>query len=308
MDQSWTQLETRCKLFEDYDNYIPLLKEAEVLLANRCSLFKQHHTILFRDNVKLNAFKLPSTFKSAISVHINGDEIPHIERDQWTFNANSTGPMTVEEGEPNYYTLGNGFIVFDKIPKSGSADIYYRANLQNTDNISKTVLLAPAINGAGNDWVYLDTTMGDQINGLDVKYYEGGGINTLQNITVNTTADLDDSDPLDLSQSVNFNFALANDQKDVTFQLYQGGGEWSSQSLSNTYFVRTGIIKHYRIKGPVIDNDHHIALCDYAIYVATAMTDPAISDKHLQIWEARIQEILNQNIDQELPRGMKEEI
>ena len=61
MDKSWTQLEARCKLFEDFDDYIPLLKDAECELANRCSLFKQHHTILFRDNEKVNAFKLPST-------------------------------------------------------------------------------------------------------------------------------------------------------------------------------------------------------------------------------------------------------
>jgi len=308
MDQSWTQLETRCKLFEDYDNYIPLLKEAEVLLANRCSLFKQHHTILFRNNTKLNAFKMPSTFKSMISVFIDGREIQHREKNDWTFTENATGPMTVQEGTPNYYTLGNGFVVFDKVPTSGSADLYFRGNLQNHDNISKSVLLSPSLNGSGNDWVYLDTSMGDQINGLDVKYLEGNVINTLTSITVNSSADLDDSDPLDLSQSVSYGVAVANDQKDVNYQLYQGDGEWSSQGLSNTYYVRTGIIKNYRTKGPVIDNDHHIALCDYAIYVATAMTDPAISDKHLQIWEARIQEILNQNIDQELPRGMKEEI
>jgi hypothetical protein len=150
--------------------------------------------------------------------------------------------------------------------------------------------------------------MGDQINGLDVKYLEGNVINTLTNITVNSSADLDDSDPLDLSQSVSYGVAVANDQKDVNFQLYQGDDEWSSQGLSNAYYVRTGIIKNYRTKGPVIENDYHIALCDYAIYIATALTDPSVSEKHLMLWEKTIMEITNENIDKELPIGMKEEI
>jgi len=308
MDKSWTELEARCKLFEDFDDYIPLLKDAECELANRCSLFKQHHTILFRDNEKVNAFKLPSTFKSIISVHINGNEISYIEKNRWTYTESATGPMTVDVGEPNYYTLGNGFIVFDKVPKNGSADIYYRANLQNSDNISKTVLLAPHISGAGNDFVYLDTTMGDQINGLTVKYLEGNTINTLTNITVDSTIDFDDSDPLDLSQAVSYGVAVVNDQKDVNFQSYQGGGDWSNQSISNVYFVRTGIIKNYRSKGPVIDNDYHLALCDYAIYIATALTDPRISDKHRMLWEKCIKDTIDDNFDKELQFTMKEEI
>lgn len=42
--------------------------------------------------------------------------------------------------------------------------------------------------------------------------------------------------------------------------------------------------------------------------MATAKADPELSMKHLQIWEARLLEILNDNIDKELPIGMKEEI
>ena len=310
MDRSWNQLVERCNLFYDAPSglYRELLKEAEVELANKCSLFKQHYTILFRDNEKLNAFKMPSTFKSMISVFINGREIPHKEKSDWSFTSNSSGPMKVQEGTPNYYTLGNSFIVFDKVPTSGSADLYFRGNLQNHDNISKSVLLSPSLNGQGNDWVYIDTSMGDQINGLDVKYLEGNVINTLTNITVNSSADLDDSDPLDLSQSVSYGVAVANDQKDVNFQLYQGDDDWSSQGLSNEYYVRTGIIKNYRTKGPVIENDYHLNLCDYAIYMASAKKDLELSIKHLQIWEQRLAEILNDNIDKELPMGMKEEI
>ena len=149
--------------------------------------------------------------------------------------------------------------------------------------------------------------MGDQINGLGVNYIEGDGVNTLSDITVLPNIDFNHSDPLDLSQSVNFNDG-SNDLKDVNYELYVGGGDWSSQSIPNQNYARTGIIKNYRTKGPVIENDYHLNLCDYAIYMASAKKDLELSMKHLQIWEQRLTEILNDNIDKELPMGMKEEI
>ena len=83
MDKSWKQLAERCQLFVDEKDglLIELLKEAECELANRCSLYKQNFTILFRDNTKSNAFKLPSTYKQMISVHIDGDLIPYKNKD-----------------------------------------------------------------------------------------------------------------------------------------------------------------------------------------------------------------------------------
>lgn len=309
MDKSWSQLSDRCNLFFTAPDglYIELLKEAECEIANRCSLFKQNHTILFRDNTKANSFKLPSTFKSMISVFIDGREISFKEKDQWSFTENSTGPMTVQDGTPNYYTLANGFIVFDKVPTEGSADLYFRGNLQNSNKISKTVLIAPAETSQG--YVYIDTTFTTELAGRVVKYYEGNTINTLDNLSYSSGLDLDDSDPSDLSQKINFGIATSNDQKDVNYQGFAtaDSGSWSG-SVSNNYFVRSGIIVHYREIGPVIENDYHLNLCDYAIYMASAKKNPELSATHLQIFETRIQEILNDNIDKELPIGMKEEI
>ena len=42
--------------------------------------------------------------------------------------------------------------------------------------------------------------------------------------------------------------------------------------------------------------------------MASAKTNPELSMRHLQIWEQRLTEILNDNIDKELPKGIKEEI
>lgn len=69
-----------------------------------------------------------------------------------------------------------------------------------------------------------------------------------------------------------------------------------------------GVVLNYRIVGPVIENDYHLALCDYAVYMASAKKNAELSMKHQQIWEKRLFDTLNDNLDKELPMGMKEEI
>ena len=101
-----------------------------------------------------------------ISVHINGDLIPYKNKDQFHFNQESNAPMSVDSGEPNCYTLSNGYIVFDTKPTSGVADLHFRGNLQNVDRVSKSVLIAPV---GASDGVYIDTSIGDLINSKNVK-------------------------------------------------------------------------------------------------------------------------------------------
>ena len=89
-------------------------------------------------------------------------------------------------------------------------------------------------------------------------------------------------------------YAPAGNSVDLTPEM----GEWWSK----------GVIQNYRMVGPVIENDYHLALCDYAVYMASAKKNPDLSMKHQQIWEKRIMDTLTDNIDKELPMGIKEEI
>ena len=172
MDKSWKQLAERCQLFVDEKDglLIELLKEAECELANRCSLFKTKFNIYFDetagDITVSNAFKLPSHFKSIISVHIDGDLITQRDKSQWDFENSSSQAMNVPSGTPDYYTLANGFIVFNKTTSTGYAEVNFRGALPNIDTIAKTVQMIPN----GDDTVYLDTTMGAEIDGLTVQY------------------------------------------------------------------------------------------------------------------------------------------
>tara|TARA_R100001443_G_scaffold114424_1_gene130414 strand:+ start:3829 stop:4740 length:912 start_codon:yes stop_codon:yes gene_type:complete len=303
MDKSWTQLETRCKLFEDYDSYITLLKDAECELANKCSLFKTKVTIYFSetdgDYSVSNAFKLPSHFKNIISVHINGDLITQKDKSQWSFENSEAQAMSVPTGDPDHYTIANGFIVFDKTTTTGYADIYFRATLPNSDKIAKSVLMIPT----GDNGVYLDTTMGAEIDGLTVQYPYTTAFNQKVNLAYSSSANA--YDIFNPSQKNRGN-ATTSEMINVEYQYYQGG-DWDV-SLGAIKKQTTGEILNYRSKGPVIDNDYHLSLCDYAIYIATALTDPVISDKHRILWEKTIKETIDDNLDKELPVGMKEEI
>ena len=305
MDKSWTQLEARCKLFEDFDDYIPLLKDAECELASRCSLFKTKFTIYFDetsgDTPTVNAFKLPSNFKSIISVHIDGDLITQRDKSQWDFEDSSAQAMNVPSGTPDYYTIANGFIVFNKTTSTGYAEVNFRGTLPNIDTIAKTVQMIPN----GDDFVYLDTTMGSAINGLKVQFQLGGvQLNTLENIVYDANY-VGKNDIFNPSQNIS-KLTAETRIMNIEYQKFQGT-DWDS-AMGSTFNLTTGEILNYRSKGPVIDNDYHLALCDYAIYIATALTDPAISDKHRMLWEKCIKDTIDDNFDKELQFTMKEEI
>ena len=337
MDKSWNQLSDRCNLFYTAPDglYKELLKEAEVELANKCSLYKASISYNFA-NIQTstriqNSVKLPNTYKSMISVWVNGDEIPRREKHQWTFNKDANG-MTVQSGTPNYYDLANGFIFFDKAPSTSDVvDCYFKAHMPNTENLSKNVMLKPLVvasTGEDNyDSVLIDCTIGAELDGFGCSagfLDSSAKTHTLSSLKFNKE-DHSTFEPFDPGQ---FTYprgnSLATDPHPenhpyYTYQKFDGGdgsgadfieshSGGSSTATTSDNFYRKGSIGSYRKVGPVIENDYHLNLCDYAIYMASAKGDPELSMKHLQIWEQRLTEILNDNIDKELPFGMKEEI
>ncbi len=322
MDKSWNQLSDRCNLFYTAPSglYKELLKEAEVELANRCSLYKLSMSYNFADLQQTarpqNSVMLPPSYKSMISVWVNGDEIPYREKHQWTFNKGTNG-MTVQSGTPNYYDLANGFIFFDKAPSTSDVvDCWFRANMPNDPNLDKNVMLMPEINGSSDDdRVFISTTIGSEIDGHNIYagYYDSSGqAHSLVQLKYDGSGEVDSSEPYDPSQLSFRDSNVMSNNRPMSLQTFTGGND-SGSDFTNTPLdahevYQKGVLGGYRLVGPVIENDYHLNLCDYAIYMATAKADPELSMKHLQIWEARLLEILNDNIDKELPIGMKEEI
>ena len=67
-------------------------------------------------------------------------------------------------------------------------------------------------------------------------------------------------------------------------------------------------IQNYRTVGPVISPDYHLDLCDYAVYMASAKTNPILSDKHKMNFDKNLNGILKDDIDKDLSFTIKEEI
>jgi len=327
MDRSWNQLAERCNLFYDAPSglYKELLKEAEVELANRCSLYKASISYNFA-NIQVegkpqNSVQLPSTYKSMISVWFNGNEIPYREKHQWSFSK-GTGGMTVQSGTPNYYDLANGFIFFDKAPSTSDVvDCYFRANMINDSNLDKSVMMQPKVvddTGEGNyDQVSIQTSIGAELDGFGcgaIYHNNAGTLCRLSNLKFNSISN-DSREPFDPGQ-YKLRTTSSETYYDLNrFALYKqifDGGDGAGGDFENGVVAdnvhKKGIITFYRKVGPVIENDYHLNLCDYAIYMASAKKNPELSMSHLQVWEQRLNQILNDNIDKELPMGMKEEI
>ena len=146
--------------------------------------------------------------------------------------------------------------------------------------------------------------MGALINGLMVQYSEGGQTNQLSAIVYDDTFTTS-KDFLNPSQNSTYT-SIVKKSFSVNYLKYQGG-DWTFDAGSD-YIPKTGELLQYRTIGPIVENDYHLNLCDYAIYMASAKKNPELSMSHLQIFETRMQEILIDNLDKELPMGIKEEI
>ena len=59
---------------------------------------------------------------------------------------------------------------------------------------------------------------------------------------------------------------------------------------------------------PVISVQYHRSLCDYAIAIAASKDNPGLYDKHWMLWNANLNEIINQDADRELVHTIKREI
>ena len=59
---------------------------------------------------------------------------------------------------------------------------------------------------------------------------------------------------------------------------------------------------------PVISVQYHRDFCDYAIAIAGSKDNPGLYDKHWMLWNASLNEIINQDADRELVHTIKREV
>lgn len=321
MDKSWNQLVDRCKLFYDAPDglYKELLKEGEIELSSKCNLFYQNFSFHFgRDVAQHNAITLPDTFKSVISVWFNGDKLHYKDKSGFDFTKSTDSSdysMMVGTGTPQYYFIANNQIVLDKCVDSNGSDtldVFFKANLTNQPH-NKSMLFAYADNSLTNDQLFLGTSLGIELVGADFSWYSA--TTGLHNIELSSYGGIGSS-----ATDINLNNVYDMNQN---IEKHSGLGDSSLKhiKLGSMYTVTTelpdptnerillmGTLNNYSNYAPMIDSSYHIALCDYALYVASARKEPSLSDKHRMIWEQGIQEILNDNLDRSLSHTIKEVI
>ena len=340
MEKSWSQLADRCSLFFDAPDglYKELLKEAECELANKCNLLtmKYSYNLSASSNYTnaLSSLKLPSNYKEMIAVWVNGDLIVMQDDRDWSFSQGSNG-MVKDSGTPDAYTVYSGFISFDTMLKSTDVvDIKYKANLPNDTEIAKTVLMRVREGSSADyDRIFIDTTLGAELNGAygympmsntesatgvlaleDIQYQGPVGISVnpsmIGNLNDNTDPhpSLKNSDLRNLDEDLEGSICQEYKPGASGYRSFFHGGNSVDLTANEELNWTKGVILKYRNYAPVIENDYHLALCEYALYIASAKTKPDLSMKHQQIWEKRIRETLNDNLDKELSYRIKEEI
>ena len=193
-----------------------------------------------------------------------------------------------------------------------------QVDLSNSEYIHKPVLLFPlVVEGDDNDLVVMATTIGAEINGhscrASTRIKSTGVEQQLNELKFVSEGSYGTGDPGQfdaLTSQLEHNWLMhPSANPTLAFQVFSGGdGSGDDWSNSDSLYWRPGYIKHYRRVGPVIENDYHLSLCDYALYIAMVKENPDLSMKHQQLWEKTIIDTINDNIDKELPTGMKEEI
>ena len=318
MEKSWNQLSDRCQLFWTAPSglYKELLKEAECELANKCSLFTRMYTLI--ENLydpdpsgelgRRNSFKLPEDFKSIKNVWRKGNLLKQSDRSTWTMVDVEDGnsyQWASPTGTPTEYYISNNYITFNywidtnvNSFEMGNVIIEYIAHLQNTEHINKVVTGKQQ----GATSISLDTTLNEQLNGLDVQshtYLDGVSFQNIVFVSPSTSSSIEPFSP-------NFEGSMTPNANQ-----FSGGANYScDDSGGGTPIMKfTDMVIHsYRTVAPVIPSAYHSSLCDYALYIAMAKDDRELSMKHQQLWEKTIIETLNDNLDSDLIFSVKEVI
>tara|TARA_R100000808_G_C2146871_1_gene154789 strand:+ start:726 stop:1304 length:579 start_codon:yes stop_codon:yes gene_type:complete len=83
----------------------------------------------------------------------------------------------------------------------------------------------------------------------------------------------------------------------------------SSGNISMSYYGTVdGVQDTSSSPSPIIPSIYHRDLCDYAIAIASAKTNPELHIKHLQMWGISLEAIKGEDADRELIHSVRREI
>ena len=305
----WDKLVDRCLLFTDAPGGLlkELLKEGEAELANRLELYDSIYTIevpstlqglgLYSSdaNSDNNYTKLPHDFLKDVGVIHRGYKLKKVS--EVDFFRKSDGKMTI--GTPTEYSIAGDFIAFNTTPSPGDKFILHYKG---------------ALTEQSNDKVWLDTGLGDKLNGYSMRWENAVRTLSAGTLVSSTVPGVPDS----YISSKGEKLALGIDYGTLTpsssyvistdFGAEVGTSSADSPNAPTDSIGSLARISSYRNLAPVIPDRFHKELCNYAVAIANAKTAPDLYDKYWTKWELNMDRLINEAQDRDLIHSIRGEI
>ena len=314
----WDKLVDRCLLFTDAPGGLlkELLKEAEQELSDKLMLFESLYKITVpgtdyglgqspHDNLKEHNYaKLPLNYLQDIGVTHKGTHLRKMTEDE--INRNTIGQSYT--GTPTAYSISGEYIVFNTAPSVNDNFILHYKSRLTDQTVNKVLTILYYLDGIA-DYMYLDTPLGSLLDGHKIHFESqtatlSGGNNDLTSNRI--SAGLPDtslsnmSGPIIAAQASN----RLGSRYTVTLALSGSlsGDGWADAEGSMI------TVDNYRKHAPLIPEQFHTSLCDYAVAIANAKSAPDIYNTYWTKWTMNMDNLINESADRDLFHSIREEI
>tara|TARA_B110000196_G_C21153302_1_gene671274 strand:+ start:2680 stop:4152 length:1473 start_codon:yes stop_codon:yes gene_type:complete len=79
----------------------------------------------------------------------------------------------------------------------------------------------------------------------------------------------------------------------------------STFDISSNQVMKVDAFREYY---PTIPSQYHLSLCDYAISIINAKSNPGLHSEHWQKWLVCLEQVLKEDVDRDLPHSIREEV
>ena len=188
-------------------------------------------------------------------------------------------------------------------PNNEHVNIYYYAQLSRMEEGNFSIPIFSSTNHSGGSsadgTLLLGTDLGPVLDGAT---FAIGGIYSVAQTSTLVFHKIDAQ--LRQNQSTNFIY----DPTVTTPHKYSGAFSYYKHTMMNitTQYSKTVQIDNYRQYAPMIPQMYRISLCNYAIALSQAKSNPQMHDKHLALFLQDVEKIKNESADKDLNHTIKE--
>ena len=321
----WDKLVDRCLLFTDAPGGLlkALLKEAEIELANKLELYDALYTLKVPTTLKglgvrssiastladHNYHKLPQGYLRDISVTHEGVKLRKMTESE--VYRQSDGQTT--SGTPTAYGISGDYIVFDTTPEADDEFIILYKSLLDESTQHKPVMILNynANVGGSNDYIFLDTILGSLLDNkkiiIEESYYTIASGTNAGYYTAPGIPDRYESNMMGKGASLGSGIPHFRGSR-YTLGADVTGGSVAGDDGVNSFAGSMCLVDQYRSVAPVIPEQFHIDLCNYAIAVSNAKISPETYNLYWSQWMLNMDNLVNEAQDRDLIFSVREEI